>query len=100
LFPQLLPPFPIGFWIVKKTSAKLPAERAGLPGNVVIVIARSALLPAPAYGRKAGHLADLPVTSLPMVFPLEIETRNIVLNQERFYSNICAERRKKSNILI
>jgi hypothetical protein len=41
---------------------KLPAYRAGLPGNENLII-RSAFLPAPATGRKAGHPADLPVTS-------------------------------------
>jgi len=35
---------------------KLPAHRAGLPGNVDMII-RSAFLPA----YKAGHPADLPV---------------------------------------
>jgi len=41
---------------------KLPAHRAGLPGNVKI-ITRSAVLPAPACSREAGHPADLPVAN-------------------------------------
>ena len=56
-------------WGQRTRQVKLPAHRAGLPGNVVM-ITRSALtpvlesvsaLPAPATGRKAGHPADLPV---------------------------------------
>jgi hypothetical protein len=48
---------------------KLPARRAGLPGNVDMIIG-SALtplrgsvtaLPAPAYRQEGGHPADLPV---------------------------------------
>ena len=39
-------------------EVKLPAHRAGLPGNVDMIIGSAFL---PAY--KAGHPADLPVTT-------------------------------------
>jgi len=41
---------------LQRLTMKLPAHRAGLPGNVDMII-RSAFLPA----YKAGHPADLPV---------------------------------------